>query len=283
MLTQRGLIASGWEELGARKVKLRGEAKLIPNPEFTHRGFRLYVWNNLDDAEDLAYRMANAGYKTILAPATNLYFDMAYNKNPEEPGVNWAAYTDLDSVFDFIPFDFIRKSPTDATHKPGMDGLTDYGQRQILGLEGTLFTETVRERARMDYLLMPRLLALAQRAWAVDPAWTQETDPAKALSLHDADWSVFVNQLGKRVLPKLDAEYPGVQYRIAPPGLKLIDGKVLVNHQFPGFALRYTSDGSEPNGNSTLVSGPITAKGGIRVAAFNRTGRQGRSSWIENP
>ena len=283
MLKRYGLFASGWEELGARKVKLRGENKLIPNPTFTHSQFMLYVWNNLDDAEDLAYRMANAGYKTILAPATNLYFDMAYNKNPDEPGVNWAAYTDLDTVFDFIPFDSTRKSTTDATPKPGMDGLTDYGQRQIVGLEGVLFSETVRSRALMDYLLMPRMLALAERAWAADPAWTQEHDVAKAKQLHDADWSVFVNQLGKCVLPQLDAQYPGVQYRIAPPGLRIVDGKVMVNTQFPGFALRYTSDGSEPHANSPLVTGPITARGVIRVAAFNRNGRQSRASRIENP
>ncbi len=282
MLTRHGLFASGWEELGARKVKLRGDSKLIPNPTFTHSHFRLYVWNNLDDAEDLAYRMANAGCQAILAPATNLYFDMAYNKNPDEPGVNWAAYTELDTVFDFIPFDSTRKSPTDATPKPGLDGLTDYGQRQILGLEGVLFSETVRSRALMDYLLMPRMLALAERAWGKDPAWTQEHDVVKAKALHDADWSVFVNQLGRRVLPQLDAQLPGVQYRIAPPGLQIVDGKVMVNQQFPGFALRYTTDGSEPNMTSPLVTGPITAKGMIQVAAFNRSGRQSRSSRIES-
>ncbi len=282
MLTKRGLFASGWEELGARKVKLRGEDKLIPNPVFTHRNFNLYVWNDLDDAEDLAYRMANAGYRTILAPATHLYFDMAHNKNPDEPGVNWAAYTDLDTVFDFIPFDFIRKSPTDPTPKPGRDGLTDYGKKNVLGLEGTLFTETVRDPGRMDYLLMPRLLALAERAWAPDPAWTQETDGAKAVRLHDASWSIFVNQLGKRVLPRLDAQYPGVQYRIAPPGLKLAEGKVWVNHQLPGLTLRYTTDGSEPGALSPVVAGPIDAKALIQVAAFDRNGRRGRISHIDN-
>jgi hexosaminidase len=164
-----------------------------------------------------------------------------------------------------------------------MDGLTDYGQHQIMGIEGVLFSETVRSRDLMDYLLMPRLLALAERAWAADPAWTQEHDVTKAKQLHDANWSVFVSQLGKRVLPQLDAQYPGVQYRIAPPGLQVVNGKVQVNHQFPGFALRYTTDGSEPNINSPLVSGPIEAKGVIRVAAFNRSGRQGKSSRIESP
>jgi hexosaminidase len=283
MLRRHGLYASGWEELGARKVKLRGANKLIPNPAFTQRGFRLWVWNDLDEAQDLAYRLANAGYKTILAPATHLYFDMAHNQNPDEAGVNWASYVELDKVFDFIPYDFIRKTPTDATPMAGFDGLTDYGQGNILGLEGTLFTETVRDRATLDYLLMPRLLALAERAWAADPAWSREGDAAKAQRLRDADWSAFANQLGKRVLPQLDAQFPGVQYRIAPPGLKLVAGQVLTNHQLPGFALRYTSDGSEPTPKSALVTGAISAKGLIRVAAFSPAGRQGRSARIENP
>lgn len=282
ILRKHGVSASGWEELGTRKVKLRGADRLIPNPVFSQRGFDLYVYNNLDGAEDLAYRLANAGYRTVLTPATNLYFDMAHNKNPEEPGVNWAAYIDLDSVYDFIPFDFIRKAATDPTRAPGKDGLTDYGQRNIRGLEGTLFTETMRDPERLDYLLMPRMLGLAERAWAPDPAWARETDGAKAASLHAAAWSSFVNQVGKRVLPRLDMERAGVRYRIPPPGLKAVGGRVLVNHQLPGFTLRYTTDGSEPGADSPIVSGPITARGDIRVAAFDRSGRQGKSSSIDN-
>ena len=283
MLHQRGLRASGWEELGARKVQLRGHGKLIPNPKFTQRNFTLYVWNNFDDAQDLAYRMANAGYRTVLTPASTLYFDLAHNRNPEEPGVNWAGTPDLRDLFDFIPFDFMRRSPTDATPRPGMDGLTDYGQNQIMGLEGTLFTEGVRSRERIDYLVLPRLYALAERAWSADPAWTRDKDAAQAARLHDADWSAFVSQLGRHVLPQLDAQFPGVQYRIPPPGLRVVDGSVLVNQQIPGFTLRYSSDGSEPNANSPVVSGAIADKGLVQVAAFNRTGRRGAVSRIENP
>ncbi len=274
MLRKQGLAAAGWEELGARKVKLRGADKFIPNPTFVGRGFTLYVWNNLDDAEDLAYRMANAGYRTVLAPATNLYFDMAYNRNPDEPGVNWAAYTDLDSVFSFVPFNFV--------HTPGRDGLTDYGQKNVIGLEGTLFSETVRSSEVMDYLLMPRMLALAERAWAADPAWAQETDNKKAKPLYTQAWSVFANQLGKLVLPKLNAELPGVMYRIAPPGLKIENHQVLVNHQTPGVTLRYTTDGAEPNTASARVNAPIAERAIITVGAFDSLGRRGRVSQIDN-
>lgn len=43
-------------------------------------------------------------------------------------------------------------------------GLIDDGQRHVRGLEAILFTETVRDPARIDNLVMPRLLALAERA-----------------------------------------------------------------------------------------------------------------------
>ena len=47
ILQVQGVRASGWEELGARKVRLHDEARLIPNPHFAQHGFVLYVWNNV--------------------------------------------------------------------------------------------------------------------------------------------------------------------------------------------------------------------------------------------
>jgi hexosaminidase len=281
ILRRHGLFASGWEEIAARRTQLAGRSRQIPNPHFVGRGFRAWVWNNTRGAEDLAYRLANAGYDIVLAPVSNMYMDMAANPNPEEPGVNWNDYVELDTVYDFIPFDMLRKA-SDAV-RGSMDGLTDYGKPRVRGLEATLFTETVREPAQMDYLLMPRLLAVAERAWAPDPAWALEFDPAKAAALHRRAWSGFVNALGQRVLPRLDLEQRSVAYRIAPPGL-LVDGEqVLVNHVLPGMLLRYTSDGSEPAAGSRQVDGPITDRGMIKVAAFDRNGRRGLVASVNRP
>ena len=287
ILKRHGLFASGWEELGTRKVMLKGAPKMIPNPAFTQRGFRVQVWNNLHGAEDLAYRLANAGYQTVLSPVTNFYFDMAHNRNPDEPGVHWGAYIELERVFNFIPFDYMKNAPALPDNGPvaarAMDGLTDYGQRHIAGIEATLFSETVRDLETLDYLIMPRLLGLAERAWAPDPAWAREADATRAAALHGAAWSSFVNVLGKRVLPQLDADGSGIGYRIAPPGLVLKRGGVLVNHQLPGMTLRYTLDGSEPTAASPVVRGAIAARGLVRVAAFALNGRSGRSAQVRVP
>jgi len=281
ILRRHGLFTSGWEELASRKTTLDGRRKLIPNPRFTQRGFSAYVWNNTPGAEDLAYRLANAGYDIVLAPVTKMYMDMSYNANPEEPGVDWGAYVELDTVYDFVPLD-IQKTDVEAA-RIGKDRLTDYGKRHVRGLEATLFSETLRDPAAIEYLVMPRLLALAERAWAPDPAWATEKDQGRAAVLHRQAWSGFVNALGRRVLPRLDLEGKNVAYRIAPPGLVLEDGRVLANHVLPGIQLRYTSDGSAPTASSRPVTGPIAERGVIKVAAFDRTGRRGLVASIERP
>jgi hexosaminidase len=92
-----------------------------------------------------------------------------------------------------------------------------------------------------------------------------------------------VNVLGKRELPRLDRELPGLGYRIPTPGLAVVDGQVRCSLEIPGFVLRYTTDGSEPSAKSPEVRGPIPAVGVVRVAAFDTTGRKGHAAKITAP
>jgi hexosaminidase len=281
LLASHGVALAGWEEVGARTQTTGSHSTKTANPVFSHSNYTLHVWRNTEGAEDLADRLANAGYSVVLTPATRLYFDLAPYPSPVEPGQIWAGYVDLDTVFDYVPLDDTRVAPDNPRHLAQRASLTPSGRSRIRGLEGALFTETVHEPGRLDYMLMPRLLALAERAWAADPAWAQQTDASRAAALHASAWSVFVSQLGLQVLPRLDAE-PAVQYRIPAPGLKRAEGGLLANEQIPGFSLRYTVNGEEPGPQSPLVNGPITATGLIRVAAFDHNGRAGRSSELEN-
>ncbi|MGE5199477.1 MAG: family 20 glycosylhydrolase [Rhodospirillaceae bacterium] len=292
ILKRRGIPLSGWEEIGVRKTRLDGRPTLIPNPGFAARGWRTYVWNNVPGwgAEDLAYRLANGGYEVVLAPVSNMYLDMAYNRNPGEPGLFWGGFVDVDKPFDFIPFDYYRNQKEDARGNPlpagvfvGKDRLTDYGREHIVGLEACLWSETLRVAGRLDYMLMPKLLGFAERAWAPDPDWARERDEARSAQLYQDAWSRFVNVLGKRELPRLDQEGWNLGYRIPTPGMKVVDGAVLCNVQLPGFTLRYTTDGTEPTAKSPAVQGPIAAAGVIRVAAFNALGRKGATAVLRFP
>ncbi len=289
ILKQHGLSPSGWEEIAVRKTRRDGRPTLIPNPDFAARGWRAYVWNNVPGwgAEDLAYRLANGGYEVVLSPVSNLYFDLAWNQNPEEPGLDWGGYVDLRKPFEFIPFDYYRNVRLDARGNPldpavfvGKDRLTEYGRAHIVGIQGNLWSETLGGDGRLEYHMLPKLLGLAERAWAPDPDWAMEQDPAKSDALYREAWSRFVNVLGKRELPRLDREVPGIAYRIPTPGLLVENGVVRCSVELPGFTLRYTTDGREPTARSADVKSPIPLRGTVSVAAFSTTGRKGHTARV---
>ena len=292
ILKRHGLPLSGWEEIGLRKTRLDGRPQMIPNPDFAGRGWRAYVWNNAvgGGAEDLPYRMANAGYEVVLCPVSNLYLDLAWNQNPEEIGLDWGGYVDLKKPFEFIPFDYYRNArldrqgrPVDAALFRGKDRLTDYGRDHVVGIQGNLWSETLNGEGRLDYRLVPKILALAERAWAPDPDWARERDEAKALPLFREAWSAFVNVVGKRELKRLDRETPAWSYRIPKPGLKVEGETVRCSLEIPGFVLRYTTDGRDPGAKSPEVRGPLPLARDLRVAAFDTNGRKGHTARLTAP
>ena len=292
ILKKRNLFLSGWEEAGMRKTKLDGNSLMIPNPEFVPEKFQLDVWNNVlgSGAEDLAYKLAETGYKVVLSCVSNNYFDMAYYKDFEEPGYYWGSFVDIDKPFYFIPYDYFKNANEDKFGNPinhsmfvGKQRLTDYGKSNIVGIQGLLWSENVRGTQRMEYMMLPKLLGLAERAWAADPEWATEKDSSKSAQLYQQAWSQFVNVVGQRELPRLDYYAGGYNYRIPVPGLEIKQGKVIANIQLPGFRLFYTTDGTEPTSQSNLYNGPITAKGKIIVKAFDTRGRSGRSAVVVNP
>jgi hexosaminidase len=274
-----------------RKTKIDGRNVNIPNPDFVKDQFRVDVWNNVLGwgSEDLAYQLANAGYKVVLSCVSHLYFDMAYYKSFDEPGYYWGAFVDVDKPFYFVPYDYFRNSKEDKFGNPldksifiGKDRLTDYGKSNILGIQGLLWSETINSPERMEYMILPKMLGLAERAWAQDPRWATERDEARAEQLYQEAWTQFANQLGQRELVRLDHYAGGFNYRIPAPGAFVEDGKVTANIQLPGLVIRYTTDGSEPTEKSNIYTGPISAKGKVKMKAFDTRGRSGHSIVVDN-
>ena len=292
ILKAYGLVPSGWEEIAVRQTRRDGRPTTIVNPGFAERGWRAYVWNNVPGwgAEDLAYRLANGGYEVVLSPVTNYYFDLAWNPNTEERGLDWGGFIDLRKPFEFIPFDYYRNARVDRRGNPldpsvfaGKDRLTDYGRAHIVGIQGNLWSETIGGDGRLEYMLVPKLFGLAERAWAPDPDWARERDSAKSEPLYREAWSRFANVVGQRELPRLDREVPGLNYRIPTPGLIVRGGMVYSSVELPGFTLRYTTDGSDPTVRSAVVRGPIPFRGTVSVAAFNTAGRKGLTARVTAP
>lgn len=291
ILKTKGLFMSAWEEAGMRKTKLDGQKILIVNPRMANGGYQLHVWNNVVGwgHEDLPYKLANAGYKVVLSPVSNNYLDLAYCKHPDEPGLYWGGFQDLDKPFYFNPFDYYKTTvegpdgnPINPAAFANKERLTDFGKTNIVGVEGLLWAENLRSVDQMEYLLLPKLLGVAERAWAKDPDWATENYKVEFDRLYARDWSQFVNVVGKRELPRLDYFSGGYKYRIPWAGAVVENGLVKVNLQLPGLAIRYTTDGSEPTVQSRMYKEPIAEKGVIKIKVFDGKGRGSLTTTIEN-
>ena len=88
----------------------------------------------------------------------------------------------------------------------------------FLGMQGHLWTETVRSTDQMYSMIFPRMIALAERAWHKAP-WEDIADQKDRNAKRASDWVKFANALGDRELERLDKT--GVAYRVPPPGVRL--------------------------------------------------------------
>lgn len=279
MLKRKGLYLSGWEEIALRKTKLDGKTKFIPNPGFVNENFHAYVWNNVWGwgSEDLAYRLANAGYKVVLAPVTNFYFDLAYQKSVNEPGLYWGGYTDIDKSFGFAPYDYyssakenLNGGPLDKTVFVGKDRLTEFGKQNIVGIQCLIWSEMIRGPEQLEYMLLPKLLGFAQRAWRAGK-WETEQDSTKAMAIYKNDWNRFLHTIGTREIPRLNWYNNGYNFRVPAPGAIVENGMLKVNAQIPGMDIRFTTDGTEPTLKSPLYTGPISVKKTVKLKVFSGT------------
>ncbi len=277
VLRMRGLTMAGWEEVGMR-IDERGSR---PNPEFVSDSIVLFVWNSLWGQEDLGYRLANAGYPVVLCNVTNLYFDLAYDKDPNEPGLYWGGYVDTRKAWEFQPLDLFRSSWVDPLGRPlsrqrlaQLERLRPQAKSRILGLQAQLWSETVKGPDMLEYYYLPKMLGLAERAWAPQPRWVTLTDTISENAARMQAWNEFANRVGQRELPRLDYLNNGYHYRIPPPGVRIEQGVLYANVRFPGLTIRYTTDGSVPTAQSPVYRQPVrVGQATVRVAVFDRQGR----------
>jgi hexosaminidase len=230
---------AGWEDIlleGTGTLKLQD---FVPLP-----------WQNVWGwgREQVAYHLANAGTPVVLAHATNLYMDLAYNKDPDEPGYYWANFVDDRSTFTYQPFDVYANATQDRwgnpfTPDPSWEKLTDAGRANILGLEAQLWGEDAKTPQIREYQAFPKLLGAATRAWDRDTPTPQQMPQA---------WDTFVNTVGQATFPLLsfyqavgagDDGPPGVNYRIPLPGGRIDGGVLRANVRNPGMTIEWSADG----------------------------------------
>ncbi|EKO5189092.1 beta-N-acetylhexosaminidase [Vibrio vulnificus] len=137
----------------------------------------IYSWLS----EDAAVNCARQGFDVVLQPAQTTYLDMTQDYAPEEPGVDWANPLPLEKAYNYEPLANIPAD--DPIHK------------RIWGIQTALWCEIINNPERMDYMVFPRIIALAEACW------TQK---------EHRDWNDFLSRL-KGHLPLLDKQ--GIKYR----------------------------------------------------------------------
>jgi len=115
-----------------------------------HADSTIICWWRHDKPESLALAL-HKGYSVVLCPRIPFYFDFVQDSS-HKIGRRWknGELNNLQTVYDFTT----RQLPAVAGH-----------ESLILGVQACVWTETVHNNNRLDFLLFPRIAALAETAW----------------------------------------------------------------------------------------------------------------------
>ena len=289
MIKERGVTMTGWEDILLVQSSQSQNEKNIRLEHFDYEPIP-YVWNNTwgEGREDMIYKFANLGFKTVMSNSSAFYFDMSDNKDFENYGLNWSGYVDYFDTWAIDPLDIfsnqvlnskhrLNKKYIDKTEKIKSENLNNF-----LGIQSQLWTETVIDNEVFDELFMPNIIVFSERAWGKRPKWILSKNFEDQKSKMILDWENFTSFIGGSFLPFITENFQ-IKYHLPKPGGKLIRNKLFLKTQFPGLKIRYTTDGSIPNINSKVYSGPVVVKksNDIYARSFDESGRGGLIIKIE--
>jgi hexosaminidase len=145
-----------------------------------------------------------------------------------------------------------------------MEWIREYAD-QMMGIQGSMWTEFCDSPDDVTYQIFPRIAALAEVAWSPSGA----KDWEKFLVGLDS----FNEHLEEKGVVYSESMY-NIQHTVTPVG----NGAVAVNlHcERPDVSVRYTVDGSQPDEDSRLFSRKIWFRndGTLKAATFFDDGRQ---------
>lgn len=269
-LAAKGLRAGGWSDGMGHTETANMPTKVQTN-----------IWGVLHTgAIREAHDQMNRGWDAVLSIPDLGYFDMPYAPHPEEGGYNWASRgVDPYQIFGFMPDNLPANAATIrnvyAEGKSIEDKPVLQPGHRIAGLQAQLWSETIRTDAQVDYMLFPRLLALAERAWAPAP-WTPAYRAGVSYEWGDqrvnaaklkAGWQDFAGRVAAQFL---QLERMGVAYRVAPPGARITNGQLEANSMFPGTAIEYRIG----DGAWTRYARPVAVSGAAELRSRSADGKR---------
>lgn len=268
-VSEMGIIPAAWSD-----------GLSYANPDNLPDNIQSHAWETLyQGANNKVHTMINKRWDVVLSTPDVLYFDFPYEADPIEPGYYWGSRsTDSYQVFQFMP----NNLPVHAEIWTDKYGNTYEAKatvdiqdnRQILGIQAQLWSETVRSNNQANYMLFPRLLAVAERAWHT-PKWSEKYKIGVTYSPNTghfdstqknamkADWHNFTHVLSTKAMPQLVKD--GIEPRVPLPGAIIKKGMLHMHSAFSGLQLEYKMHGQ----NWQIYAGPIKheVQGDIRVRA----------------
>ena len=139
---QTYLIAHMGRFLESHGRKLVGWDEVIDKD--LHPGTTVMVWRGVEKAAEAA----RLGLDVVMTPGAYCYFDSYQDAPPTQPE-GFGSYLPLEKVYTFNPVKDL--TPEEAAH--------------IKGVQGNLWTEYVPTPEHQEYMLYPRVLALAEIGW----------------------------------------------------------------------------------------------------------------------
>ncbi len=196
----RGVKIAGWQEV-AQNLQPATYERVKRNLGFTN------FWAVSRGRDKIGYTFANDGIPVVLSNSSNAYFDLAYNWSKTERGHSWAGFIDERRSFSFLPYDLYKSVRWDDKGRPtnlaeaseGKPALTPQGKPFIIGVQGQLWSETLRCFDHVTYYLFPKALGLFERGWNASPAWAGTTRP---------DDPAFVADFDRFFTTVVEHEYP---------------------------------------------------------------------------
>ena len=253
--------------LAARKIRIEGwqEVALDHKPEFNavvapHIA-GVNAWSTVGSRSDVPYRLANDGYPVILSNVTNFYMDMGYSWHQNEQGLHWGGKVDEFDAWSGLPANIYASARTAVDGTPlnittAGDGKVKLEKPEnIIGIQAQLWGETLRSFDEVQYMLLPKMMGVSERAWTAVPEWSKNLTDNQAYNEARHQYNL---KIGTRELPLLKGM--GYTFRVGPPGIKVVDGMLLINTQYPDELVTYTLDGSEPTVDSPRWTAPVPVK-----------------------
>ena len=289
-LSSYGLTMTGWDDILLRLTE-KNQSETQIKDFFKDDDILLFVWNNSwgGGRQDMIYKYANLGYKTIMSNSSAFYFDMVDDKDFDNIGLSWSGYADYKDIWTVDVFDIfndsygVKKNNISTDYINKSEKIDPKNRDNIIGIQSQIWGETIVDEDILDYMFMPNIIVFSQKAWSQDDSWMSISDKEIKNQTLEIEWNKFTNNLGQRVLPIVDEIFGGLSYDLPKPGGIIVNDSLYANTVFPGLDIKYTLDGTVPDSNSENYTTPVKIKTDdvVHLRLFDKKGRGGNDIIVD--